>query len=64
MMDREARHTVIHGVAKSRTRLSDWTELMLNMILDTRNIEWSKTYKILPDLLTLYFADTKKVLVS
>ena len=23
MMDREARHAVIHGVAKSRTRLSD-----------------------------------------
>ena len=27
-MDREAWHAVIHGVAKSRTRLSDWTELM------------------------------------
>ena len=27
--DREALCTVVHGVAKSRTRLSDWTELML-----------------------------------
>ena len=27
VMDREAWHTVIHGVANSRTRLSDWTEL-------------------------------------
>ena len=27
MIDREAWHAVIHGVAKSRTRLSDWTEL-------------------------------------
>ena len=27
VMDREAWHTVIHGVTKSRTRLSDWTEL-------------------------------------
>ena len=27
MMDREAWHAVIHGIAKSRTRLSDWTEL-------------------------------------
>jgi len=27
VMDREARRAVIHGVTKSRTRLSDWTEL-------------------------------------
>ena len=27
VMDREAWHALIHGVAKSRTRLSDWTEL-------------------------------------
>ena len=27
VMDREAWHTVVHGVAKSRTWLSDWTEL-------------------------------------
>ena len=29
VMDREAWHAVIHGVTKSRTRLSDWTELRL-----------------------------------
>ena len=27
VMDREAWHSVIHGVAKSQTQLSDWTEL-------------------------------------
>ena len=30
VMDREAWHTAIHGVTKSRTRLSDWTELNLH----------------------------------
>ena len=35
VMDMEAWHAAIHGVAKSRTRLSDWTEL--NWIL--RDVE-------------------------
>ena len=26
VMDREARHTAVHGVAKSQTQLSDWTD--------------------------------------
>ena len=29
VMDREARRAAVHGVAKSRTELSDWTELKL-----------------------------------
>ena len=28
VMDRETWHAAVHGVAKSRTRLSDWTELI------------------------------------
>ena len=27
VMDREAWHAAVHGISKSRTRLSDWTEL-------------------------------------
>ena len=33
VMDREAWHAAIHGVAKSRTRLSNWTELNWYIIL-------------------------------
>ena len=29
VMEREAWHAAVHGVTKSRTQLSDWTELML-----------------------------------
>ena len=44
VMDREAWHAAIHGVAKSRTRLSNWTELnwtewlvMLNTMIKAFN---------------------------
>ena len=36
VMDREAWHTAVHGVAKSQTWLSDWTEL------NERNQRWHK----------------------
>ena len=32
VMNREAWRAVIHGVAKSQTRLSDWTELGLSKL--------------------------------
>ena len=32
VMDREAWCTAVHGVTKSRTQLSDWTELNLSLI--------------------------------
>ena len=45
VMDREAWHVAVHGVAKSRTLLSDWTELKLghgnshsNLILATKKM--------------------------
>ena len=37
VMDREAWRAVIHGVAKSQTRLNDRTELNCKFILDYRN---------------------------
>ena len=42
VMDRETWHAAIHGVAKSRTRLSDWTELNL-LVYEMRNINNNKT---------------------
>ena len=32
VMDREAWHAAVHGVANSQTRLSDWTELNSNLV--------------------------------
>ena len=32
VMDREACHDAVHGVAKSQTRLSDWTELNYRLL--------------------------------
>ena len=33
VMHREAWRATVHGVAKSQTRLSDWTELCCNTLL-------------------------------
>ena len=34
VMDREAWHVAVHGVAKRQTRLSDWTELTDEQVCD------------------------------
>ena len=34
VMDREACHATIHGVTKSRTQLSDWSDLIWYLLLD------------------------------
>ena len=44
VMDREAWFATVHGVAKSRTRLSDWTEMMIkkSKLKGTTNCEKPK----------------------
>ena len=42
VMDREAWRAAIHGVAKNRTRLSDWTELKLRELVMDREA-WRAT---------------------
>ena len=43
LMDREAWHAAVHGVARNRTQLSDWTELGLISIRLTKKTERSRS---------------------
>ena len=42
VMDREAQRAAVHGVAKSRTQLSDWTELIADLLCHTVEINTAK----------------------
>ena len=42
VMDREAWYAVVHGVTKSRTGLSNWTELNWGRNWLSNNIEWKE----------------------
>ena len=53
VMDRQAWHAAIHGVAKSQTRLSDWTGLELDFQL---NLNFNKPQKICSYKYVLYIA--------
>ena len=58
MMDREAWHAAVHGVTKSRTRLSDWTELSEHVTQSWAN------HILSPRNLKLEFRDYKSLLVA
>ena len=55
VMDREAGCAAIHGVAKSRTRLSDWTELNWTYMLEAEP-EWKAKQLLLLPCWKLYFS--------
>ena len=58
VMDREAWHTVIHGVTKSRTRLSNWTELILMDIIIS---SYALFYQYITALFVLHYHTYFKV---
>ena len=62
VMDREAWRAVIHGIAKSRTLLSDWAELNWFILVFTKCSEW-KNFNFLEDCkryLEQFFAQKHK----
>ena len=44
VMDRDAWHATVHGVAKSRIQLSDWTEIFIDEMIQCLGfaLQWSK----------------------
>ena len=44
VMDRKAWHAAVHGVAKSQTRLSSWTELYLMENIEARFMFWNTVF--------------------
>ena len=58
VMDREPWHAVVHGVTKSRTRLSNWTELKNPQFLSEPGMEfrlifflgWKEPRSVLPPI--------------
>ena len=39
VVDREAWHAAVHGVAKSQTQLSNWTELKMRILLTQAKVD-------------------------
>ena len=69
VMDREAWRAVIHGVAKSRTQLSDWTELIEAFKVKGASclllaLEWFKKYSYILIYMNIYYFSFTQVGLS
>ena len=53
VMDREAWHEAVHGVAKSWTRLNNWTELNWTDLLESWLLQLSNTIKHLKKIIQI-----------
>ena len=56
VMDREAWHAAVHGVAKSQTQLSDWTELSEGNLLEQSFPEPNRAKSLYPYALNIFCA--------
>ena len=63
VMDREAWRAAIHGVTKSRTQLSDWTELTQRQYFGT-HYQASTPWKLTEELVTLLISQQSDMITS
>ena len=62
VMDREAWHPAVHGVAKSQTRLSNWTELRIAERKDGRCLDHAAAIPALAQFFWTHWDDRKRSL--